>query len=348
MSIVVILLRMRYKINDFCEFPMSLNMFEYTQEGLAKRDLLKDVETKNLSAEDLPEDKKAILNRSYPKSYYDYKLKGMVIHLGTADAGHYYSIINDRERTDIDENNRWYEFNDTVVREFDPKDIPTDAFGGEEERISSMGPTHSGAMSGVRERIRNAYVLFYERVEPIDNEKFNESVGEDPFSKDMSELIKKFEACKIDEAARANRKQIKIPDYIHNVIAEKNHKFWQTKHIFAKEYFNFISSMLGHITIEPVGNYEHARLIDLQQSLLKVDRSPKAYEFETLKFAVVFYLTTVVRARDKAYLPHVHNFIKKALEKNIMLSYWLLETFCNGEFIKEFLVDCPVEVHFLF
>ena len=42
----------------------------------------------------------------------------MVIHLGTAESGHYYSFIKDRE-SDL-----WYEFNDTIVRPFDPNDIP--------------------------------------------------------------------------------------------------------------------------------------------------------------------------------------------------------------------------------
>lgn len=36
----------------------------------------------------------------YPREYYEYKLAGIVVHLGTAEFGHYYSYIN----TNRDEN----------------------------------------------------------------------------------------------------------------------------------------------------------------------------------------------------------------------------------------------------
>ena len=44
-------------------------------------------------------------------------------HQGTADHGHYYSLI----RTDGD---RWLEFNDRRVTPYDPANIPRDCFGG--------------------------------------------------------------------------------------------------------------------------------------------------------------------------------------------------------------------------
>ncbi|CAM9749263.1 unnamed protein product, partial [Sphacelaria rigidula] len=52
-----------------------------------------------------------------------YRLKGIVAHQGTADRGHYYSLI----RTDGDV---WLEFNDRRVTPFDPTNIPRECFGG--------------------------------------------------------------------------------------------------------------------------------------------------------------------------------------------------------------------------
>ena len=46
----------------------------------------------------------------YEDDYYKYKLRGIVIHLGTAEFGHYYSF------TKLD--GSWYEFNDTIVMIF--------------------------------------------------------------------------------------------------------------------------------------------------------------------------------------------------------------------------------------
>jgi hypothetical protein len=46
------------------------------------------------------------------------------VHSGSADAGHYYSFIKERG------SNKWLEFNDTYVRDFDPKNLEAECFGG--------------------------------------------------------------------------------------------------------------------------------------------------------------------------------------------------------------------------
>ena len=56
--------------------------------------------------------------------------------MGFADSGHYYSYIYDREHQPDplnQDNQGWYEFNDTIVKYFDPRDISNEAFGGEEK-----------------------------------------------------------------------------------------------------------------------------------------------------------------------------------------------------------------------
>ena len=76
-------------------------------------------------------------------------MKGFVIHIGHADSGHYYSIIQDRLT------GKWYEFNDTIVRDFDISDMSDEAFGGE------VG------VYEVKEKIKNAYMVIYERQKKI-------------------------------------------------------------------------------------------------------------------------------------------------------------------------------------
>lgn len=61
-----------------------------------------------------------------PDSYYDYTLQGVVIHIGHADSGHYFSYIKERK-----DEGKWFEFNDTIVRPFDIKKLAEEAFGGE-------------------------------------------------------------------------------------------------------------------------------------------------------------------------------------------------------------------------
>ena len=44
--------------------------------------------------------------------YYEYQLRGVVIHMGTSDGGHYYSFINDKLGEKGGKPGQWYEFND--------------------------------------------------------------------------------------------------------------------------------------------------------------------------------------------------------------------------------------------
>ena len=69
------------KINSRLEFPKELSMEPYTMEGIAKK-------------EDGSEE--VVFKES---SYYNYKLAGVVIHVGFADAGHYYSFINTNRKS---------------------------------------------------------------------------------------------------------------------------------------------------------------------------------------------------------------------------------------------------------
>ena len=56
--------------------------------------------------------------------YYEYELVGVVIHAGTTDSGHYYSLVRDR---DVSNGARWYKFNDDTVS--DPWFLNTDSNG---------------------------------------------------------------------------------------------------------------------------------------------------------------------------------------------------------------------------
>ena len=86
-----------------------------------------------------------------PEWYYKYQLRGVLAHTGTADSGHYYSFIKvfmcsatvlfvavfftyfrrlqvRDARNGRDE--KWFEFNDRVVREFNEANLAAEAFGG--------------------------------------------------------------------------------------------------------------------------------------------------------------------------------------------------------------------------
>jgi ubiquitin carboxyl-terminal hydrolase 34 len=101
------------------------------------------MDEKSLTVEDLTDDQQAILNREITKSYYGFKLKGIVVHSGTADAGHYYCYIQNREASENDKDNSWFCFNDKEVDKFNSLNIPEQAFGGENEHFESQIKQHA-------------------------------------------------------------------------------------------------------------------------------------------------------------------------------------------------------------
>lgn len=108
----------RTKLNESLEFPMRLNMEPYTKEGLARIEAQKQ---DGMGAQDAAP--------LHPPEYYDYELSGILVHAGTADSGHYYSFVKEREALNGG-NVQWIYFNDTLVEPFNTEEIPKAAFGG--------------------------------------------------------------------------------------------------------------------------------------------------------------------------------------------------------------------------
>jgi hypothetical protein len=52
-------------------------------------------------------------------------------------------------------------------------------------------------------------------------------------------------------------------------------------------------------------------------------------QLEQFKFLTTFFLTTVIRAKERKAIPNFMRVIREALKKNVSLSIWLLETFSN-------------------
>jgi len=119
----------RIKMNDYCEFPFELNMLPYTQQYLNKMERPRK-NTGDATHSQMYSNSKS-MNGSQASG--EYTLKGVVIHMGTADSGHYYSIIKDKEvDANGKTNNVWLEFNDSKVSDFNIRDLPNIAFGERE------------------------------------------------------------------------------------------------------------------------------------------------------------------------------------------------------------------------
>lgn len=114
----------RFKLNDYFEFPLELNMKKWVK---------------------LPEDES--LSLIDEPANFTYKLKGVLVHSGTSEFGHYYSFIFS--------NGKWIEFNDTKVSEFSPtpENLKKEWFGADVEE----------GFFNFSQNSKSAYMLFYEK-----------------------------------------------------------------------------------------------------------------------------------------------------------------------------------------
>lgn len=326
----------RFKINDYCEFPMRINMEEYTEEGLAK----KDREKAKKESDEVEDTSKKL----HPKEYYEYKLTGVVIHIGTSEVGHYYSLIMDREYPNVPEGQRWYEFNDTEVSKYNLQELSNDAFGSKEKF----------AFLRQYSKLSNAYLLFYERESSYEPPEGDEEEGD--------KAVTKFAAG-----------ETVIPKEINKEIQEENMKYWHNKYVFQKNYFEFVFNLgmvwnpesivaeefpmrnldLHLLKLKP----EETRALqkpEIDHSILNIEQekplstmvSAEVINETSLlmaKYVLTVFLTTLIHCENKGMVPNFVEISKAYLNKHPELSRWLLKQFSNAEILKEFLIDIPIK-----
>jgi hypothetical protein len=173
---------------------MSLNMEPYTLEYLTQQEF---------PDSDLPRP---------PADYYLYTLRGIIIHLGYAEAGHYYSFILDSA------SGKWLEFNDTLVDDYNPGNIPSDAFGVMEKLEGGISKEEIG-------KLKNAYVLIYER-----KERFQVKTKDD--------VLPLLLQPKLDQSTESS-----TVSSLHQHVLSSNRKYWRHKRLFSPEYSHFIHSL---------------------------------------------------------------------------------------------------------
>ena len=202
------------KINSRFEFPMNLNLKKFCIE-----DIVTQITGKQFEDEDI-----------YIKKdeYYSYELKGINIHMGSADGGHYFSLINVKrsgkgnilldnenvkgENIEEDKKYKWLKFNDSHVSIFDINDIEKECFGG-----ARKGSGYN------YENFQNAYMLIYERkkkspikilseeneIKEVDKEKINKKESVEVNNDNRKSIKKEYDLFRnnsnIDEKSLYNK-----------------------------------------------------------------------------------------------------------------------------------------------
>ena len=218
----------KIKINDYYEFPLELDLNKYTQDYIDSKDNKDNNDNKDSNDKANKQDNK-------------YNLKSIVIHQGYSEGGHYYAFIKDNLSQE------WYQFNDTRVNKFNLDELGAEAFGGKDPESKI-------------EKNRNAYLLFYEKIDDSNCESFNNINAINSLNKQDNENAddnNDFNLLK-DDNDNDNKNKINTGDdedkikneVLKNVEQESNISYLNKKlfsneyHHFALEiYINFINSI---------------------------------------------------------------------------------------------------------
>lgn len=255
------------KVNTFCSFPNMLDLKPYCfHEVMGKENRLREQQeeeeevglsnlTSNnmneLTEEEIAAKKEAEDDAREPErdDCYEYKLVGVNVHSGTANAGHYWSYINTNRGTDEKEGDnswikpeadQWMEYNDSRVSDWEFKELKQRTFGNEVKAnqnayFSSLGDSYG----------TSGYMLFYERrvkkdlmiIVPENEVEAEKTKGTDvQFNEEKKEHFKmsKYRSAADGETACE----------IYGKVAEDNMKFTFESDIYSAEFFDFILQIL--------------------------------------------------------------------------------------------------------
>lgn len=152
------------KLNDSYEFPLELDLAPFTDASVATSGTARQETADASSSTSTSPPPISTARERRPSAANNaaarYRLSGIVVHNGTTDEGHYYSLrrvqlssassVSNGEEEGEEE--VWLELNDSTVAPFDPKDIPEKCYGGPD-------PARNGL------KAYSAYILFYDKLE---------------------------------------------------------------------------------------------------------------------------------------------------------------------------------------
>lgn len=222
---------------------------------------------------------------------YLYELIGVTVHTGTAEGGHYYSFIRERNlnEDELDETNsinkaKWYLFNDAEVKPFDAaSQLASECFGGE-TTSKTYDSTSDKFMDLSFEKTNSAYMLFYER-----KSKKNVKMDHNLAKTDVNET-------EYDELMKS--------------IWSDNIKFMNDKQILEHTYFNFVWQMCDQIP----------RMI---QKSDEIDSNNQSI-FLAAKLGISFLLEAYVHARDKPNMLQWIDLLTKLFNSSKEACKWLI------------------------
>lgn len=307
---------MRKKLNDYFEFPLELNLEQYSQKSIRKRQVLEKLRTGTIESE-LTGEERALLKLRIPQDYYVYKLCGVIIHKGTANYGHYVSIAVDRES-----GSQWYEFNDSFVEHFSLDQLPAEAFGR-------------------ADKSNNAYMLVYERTTFFEMPAVRKVLEELKTEDDGVRASEKFEELKVDYGKFFD---VRAAEEVEKELSNEDERNRQLKVVINANLIDLINTICKNCKYSKQDDYKLVKSLNLQRvpfSSEITEHKEYVRQLEKLQFAGIYLLTVVLRITLKSQYFELLRPLRAAAQQDTGFSVWLLETFAHPYILQEFFVDCP-------
>jgi len=313
----------RRKLNDYFEFPEQFDAWPYSVEGLKQSDLPEHTQQERDYNE-------------HPHEYYKYVLRGVVVHMGSAETGHYYSFIREREPRCDGKSCRWLRFDDASVTEFDMgNNLEEECFGGEyTERVWDKVTGH---VQGRRVmRTRNAYMLVYERETVIEESTGEGGKDEGWYGRMMSAIPDQLATSVVSRLNWLTRSgtpasNSSADSHLFDHVLEDNLAFMHDQQIIDSSYLAFIESILCALPLE-----EHM--------CADWDAGPNAPGLVALQAVTSFTLEVTAHARDQTTLPSVIQRLKVLFNRCLPACRWMLESITvEGRWLRKLLLECPIE-----
>ncbi len=297
------------KLNSYWEFPLELDLEEYTQYALLKRDIESEAAAPETPIFELP------------KGYYRYKLRGVVVHIGSIDSGHYYSFIEDRESA---ADHRWFEFNDTMVREFPVDTLPEEAFGHKEGTKLDIRESTAAVLSTIPEealtRSNNAYMLVYER-EIFFPPALLRKIHSDSCDPEDPALISELHSL----GPRVPSKPTTMSQIVTARLGEERNTFLLRQFLFHADYARLVADLLVNSCEIPQEPWYVKNLSGTDAQM----------------FAFAYFFTTALRSDLSPAICQVAGYVKKTCKLHKGICIALASMFSLPTVIKEFVIECP-------
>ncbi len=376
------------KLNQRVEIPETLDLKPYTKEGIAETEAASAASAASGAASPTGGDNPSFegegkssqsdssvssssqqqqllqssLSSMHPEEYYQYVLRGMVIHTGDANRGHYYSYV--QERAEDGEQGRWFEMNDHNVSTWDIANLDRDCFGGTVEVDPELlGP---GQHLPPQPKANNAYILFYDRVTPNAvvekrSEKAQSSVSSDgqkaggegistsasssagagglDFASAAS-LVTMLQT-KTNRAKEVVHSRVRTPPSLRLMVARQNITFRRDKMVYDKAHFDFLTQLFKDNSY--LTRLDESKETSMSTSMPSATAGGSLSEM-MVRLSVRFTFQTLCRAKEKDLLGHwldiVQSFFERRWSAAPMVQEWLLQEVVEQHWVYQLGLLC--------